>query len=281
MIEARRDFGYRSEIGHRKGNRLMTSMRLIALLLALGLGGAALAAPPAGYLPRGTLDVVAILPPPPVKGSYRYEADRRIFRETRRLEGSPRWQAATEDAETGVPAMLRAFSCSVGIPLTPENAPRTTALLARLYGDLNDAVTVPKNAFKRLRPFLIDKGRICASREELTKSWDYPSGHTVLGWSIALILAEAVPDRASEILARGRAYGESRVVCGAHNASAIEAGRTAGAALVATLHGSPAFRDDVAAARSELAALRATPGAPAPDAPVCTAQKALLGPTPY
>jgi acid phosphatase (class A) len=166
------------------------------------------------------------------------------------------------------------------VALTPENAPRTTALLTRLYGDFHDAVVVPKNAYKRQRPFLIDKGPICASREELIKSWDYPSGHTILGWSVALILAEAVPDKASAILARGRAYGESRVVCGAHNASAVTAGRTAAAALVAALHGTPVFRDDVAAARSELAALRAT-SAPALDAPTCAAQQALLGPSPY
>jgi acid phosphatase (class A) len=249
------------------------------LLFALGLGSATAIAAPAGYLERGTLDAAAILPPPPAAGSERDRADRRIFRETRRLEGSPRWQAATADVPADMPAMLRVFSCPIGARLTPDNAPRTAALLARLYGDLHDAVTVPKDVFKRRRPFLVDQGNICASRETLAKSWDYPSGHTVLGWSIALILAEAVPERASAILARGRAYGESRVVCGAHNASAIAAGRTAGAALVAALHGSPAFRDDVAAARAELAALRAAPDAP--DTPACAAQQALLAPTPY
>jgi len=252
-----------------------------AVAFALALCGAAPAiGAPAGYLPRGTIDMTAILPPAPGKGSYRYEADRRIFRETRRLQGTPRWALATADVEAGMPAMLRDFSCPIGVALTPRDAPRTAALIKRLYGDLHDAVTVPKNQYRRRRPFLIDKGPICASKEELAKSWDYPSGHTTLGWAVGLILAEAVPDRASAILARARAYGESRVVCGAHNASAIEAGRTAGAALVAALHGSPAFRDDVAAARAELAALRAA-GADQTDAPRCAAERALLAPTPY
>ena len=48
-----------------------------------------------------------------------------------------------------------------------------------------------------------------------------------------MILAELEPDRASDILVRARAYGESRVVCGVHNASAVEGGRIIAAAMVA------------------------------------------------
>jgi acid phosphatase (class A) len=33
---------------------------------------------------------------------------------------------------------------------------------------------------------------------------------------MGLILAELAPERATPILNRGRAYGESRVVCGVH-----------------------------------------------------------------
>ena len=79
-----------------------------------------------------------------------------------------------------------------------------------------------------------------------------------------LILAELAPDRASQVLGRARSIGDSRVVCGVHYLSDIEAGRTTGAALVATLHGDAAFRADMERARAELAALRAgAHGAPA------------------
>jgi acid phosphatase (class A) len=67
------------------------------------------------------------------------------------------------------------------------------------------------------------------------------------------VLAELRPDHADAILERGREYGHSRVMCGAHSVSAVEAGRQAAAAIVAVLHGSPRFRADLEAARRELA----------------------------
>jgi acid phosphatase (class A) len=101
------------------------------------------------------------------------------------------------------------------------------------------------------------RGPICVDKTEgLAKSPDYPSGHTTWGWTVGLVLAEADPAHATAILSRARAFGESRLVCGVHNASAIEAGRTNAAALVAALHGSKAFRDDLDAVRDEIAELR-------------------------
>jgi membrane-associated phospholipid phosphatase len=114
-------------------------------------------------------------------------------------------------------------------------------------------VNAAKPVWRRKRPFLIDHGPICQPREQVADSYDYPSGHTSWGTSVALVLAELMPDRATEILARGRAYGDSRYICGAHNISAVEAGRFAAASIVARLHGDPAFRRDLEAARMELA----------------------------
>jgi acid phosphatase (class A) len=249
-------------------------------MLLLGAAGAATAEPPpaGGYLAPGALDMVAVLPPAPAPGSPRYQADRRVFRETRALAGGPRWRLAIDDVAVGVPAMLRNFSCAAGVALTPESAPRTAALLTRLQRESRAAVAAPKALYRRQRPFLIDSGPVCQPAEAL-QSFDYPSGHTTWGWAVALVLAEAAPAQASAILTRGRAYGESRVVCGAHNASAVEAGRTAASALVAALHGAPEFRDDIAAARSELAALRAS--IPTAAAGQCAAETALIQPAPY
>jgi hypothetical protein len=85
----------------------------------------------------------------------------------------------------------------------------------------------------------------------------YPSGHTAIGWAWALILTEIAPDRADAILARGRAFGESRVVCNVHWHSDVVEGRFVGAAAVARLHADPAFRADMEAAKLEVTAVRA------------------------
>ena len=55
---------------------------------------------------------------------------------------------------------------------------------------------------------------------------------------------------------RGRTFGESRIVCGAHWGSDVEAGRTAATALVAVLNADPDFRADLGDARRELESQR-------------------------
>ena len=91
-----------------------------------------------------------------------------------------------------------------------------------------------------------------------------------------MLLAEIDPDNSAEIVARGRAFGESRAVCGVHYVSDVEGGRLTTTALVAALHGNTEFEADIAAARAELAKARAA--APKPDAASCPAAGALATP---
>lgn len=90
----------------------------------------------------------------------------------------------------------------------------------------------------------------------------------------SLILSELVPDRTDAILARGRDFGQSRVVCDVHWQSDVEAGRVIAAGTVARLHAEAAFVADMAAARSEIEAARASQQPP--EADVCAAEDASL-----
>lgn len=229
-------------------------MRAAALLML-----AAVASPVAAqrYLGGPGVGLLDILPPAPKPGSAEDEADRAAFRASRRLAGSPRWQQAIGDVDESVPAILTDFSPAAGRPLSPAATPTLTRLLTRMRGDVAAAVNAVKPVYARRRPFLADAGVICQPRRALENSFDYPSGHTSWGTSVALVLAELMPARSTPILARGRDYGDSRVICGAHNASAIAAGRQAAAAVVARLHGDAAFRHDLDAIRAELDAARA------------------------
>lgn len=213
--------------------------------------------PAKGYLTTGSPDLLIIVPPAPVAGDARDVADRAIFRATRSAQNTPRWTLAQHDADWSVTGLLGAFACALGAAPDSRNAPRLSALVARVTVDGNAASGGVKDRYRRKRPFLVDDGPICVTRDDfLVNSFDYPSGHSTLGWVIGLILAELEPDRATTVLARARAYGESRVFCGVHNSSAVEAGRIVAAALVAALHGSPVFRKDMQAAGKELAELR-------------------------
>lgn len=261
--------------------RLVLPAAVAAIAVFAVTGAVTADPPPTGYLSGAEApDTIRILQAAPKVDSARGQADRAIFRATRTLKGTPRWSLAIGDAVEATPAMLQDFSCAAGVNLTADNAPKLATILVRVRKDVVAAVNGPKDLYQRKRPFLIDQGDICVAKTPaLALSPDYPSGHTTWGWTVGLILAELAPDRSGPILSRARAYGESRVVCGVHNASAIEAGRTNGSALVAALHGSATFRADLDGARAELAALRAS--GPAPDARVCADEAALTDKAPW
>jgi acid phosphatase (class A) len=255
------------------------------LILMVAMAGCAPVQTPPGDVSKDavaapvSLRTAELLPAAPKAGSPRYEADREVFRATRELEGTPRWTLAQQDVDYATPKLLADFSCAMGVPLDAATMPRL-ATLVDLTSKAADASTGPaKQANQRQRPFLIDQGAVCQSTTQLAHSFDYPSGHATRGWAVGLVLAELAPDRASDLLLRSRAYADSRVVCGAHNLSAIEAGAMNGASVVAVLHASPSFQASLADAKRELDRYRVAKTA-VPDTK-CSAEKALIEPTPY
>ncbi|HLZ74371.1 phosphatase PAP2 family protein [Phenylobacterium sp.] len=223
----------------------------------------------------GLPDTLKILPPAPQKGDIRYETDRKMFLGTRKLAGTPRFALALNDDALSGQALMKDFSCALGVELTAANAPKFMSMIPRIGRDASTATNLPKDYWKRQRPFLIDKGPTCIDQNGPIKdTLDYPSGHNTYSWAVGLILAELAPDRATEILVRARAYGESRMVCGVHNMSAVENGRTNGGILVAALHSSPEFRADIETVRAEIA--KARKAGPAPDPAACAKEAELL-----
>jgi acid phosphatase (class A) len=243
-----------------------------------GQGVAAQARRTPGYLTAATTpDAYATIPPAPQAGEPRNDADWKIFRDTRVLEGSERWKLAQNDNALTSADLLKDFSCTVGATLTPQNAPTLATLISRVTVDAGSAANRAKDIYKRTRPFLHNPGNICIDRDGgIANSFDYPSGHSSLGWAIGLVLAQIAPDRATNILARARGYGESRVVCGVHNWSAVEAGRTNASGVYAALQGNAEFRADLEKARGEVEA--AARSGPKPDAATCSREAELTKP---
>jgi acid phosphatase (class A) len=259
---------------------MMRTLGIVAAA-ALSLGAAPAPKPPplpTGYLGAAAPDSYKILPPAPVPGTTRYEADRTIYLGTRALKDTPRWTFAQGDVDERL--ILKDLACAIGVELTPQNAPKTAALVRRVGLDVSRATNRPKDIYQRKRPYLVDEGPICVERTDaLAKSPDYPSGHNAWGWTIGLIMTELAPDRGTEILARARAFGEGRLVCGVHTLSAVEAGRLNGSIVVAALHGQPEFRRDLEVVRKEVAAARKA--GPAPDPATCAKEAELVAKSPY
>jgi len=214
----------------------------------------------AGYLqPEALPNSLALLPPPPAVGSAALALDEEVSTKALALRGTPRWALAAEDAVLKFPEAAGTFSCALGAPVTEQDTPHLYMLLRRSMTDAGLSTYAAKNNYLRVRPFMVNKEPTCTPDEEghLMKDGSYPSGHTALGWAWALILTEIAPDREDAILARGRAFGESRVICNVHWYSDVVEGRLMGSATVARLHADPAFRKDLDAARAEYAAVRA------------------------
>jgi acid phosphatase (class A) len=231
--------------------------------------------PTRGFLPAGYVNLIDVLLPAPIAQEPRGVADREVYKITRALKGTSRWQMAVDDVSTDTASMMRGFACAARINMTPANAPKTAALLERASRDALSAANGVRTFYKKRRPFLADPGETCeAQTDSLSLSYDYPAPAATRGWTWALILSELVDDRAAAILARGRAFGESGVVCGVHTMSAVEAGRMAADATMAVTHTEPPYQDAVVAARRELDALRkaSTP----PSAQACSAEELLI-----
>ena len=212
-----------------------------------------------GYLsPQALPNSVALLPPPPAAGSAAFALDTEASRKSLGLRGTPRWRLATEDANLRLPQAAGTFSCALNAPITEEATPRLYLLMRRVMIDAALSTSRAKSRYNRPRPFVVNKKPTCTPDEEgnLMQSGSYPSGHAAIGWALALILCEIAPEQTDAILARGRAFGESRMVCNVHWQSDVIEGRFMGAAVIARLHADPQFRADVEAARTELAAVR-------------------------
>ena len=267
---------------------------LLSILTGLAIAGFALAAPDsstrvtgsenvpeirpgllAGYLGKDLPDSHLLLPPPPAMDSSAFNNDQAVSRASQQLRDTPRYTQAVKDADLSFPAAASTFSCALGIPINQKDTPRLYVLLRRTMTDAGLATYSAKNYYSQVRPFVYFKEATCTPSDEggLRKDGSYPSGHTSVGWAWALVLSELAPDRTNALLARGRAYGESRLVCNAHWQSDILEGRTVAAGTVAHLHSSTTFKADMEVARVEIDALRRKGSQPDGD---CVTEAAAL-----
>jgi acid phosphatase (class A) len=238
-----------------------TAFVIAAAMVAGGLAYAADGAMP--YLAKSAEpSVTLVLPDYPAAGSPAKKKDEAVFKRTRALENSPRWKLAIGDASKTPQNVADDFSCALGTKLDASTTPHLIAMIARVEKDASDASGPAKDKYKRARPYIGNDAPICEARDKEKPYQSYPSGHSTMIWTVGLMLAHVAPERAEQILARTRVYAQSRVVCGVHWLSDIQAGRIAGAVTFQALEADPAFRADMETAKAELAAARANPVAP-------------------
>ena len=211
-------------------------------------------AKPAGATPKApyyfdpaVLNLVDLIPPPPPIDSAANKAE---LNELHRIEKArtPSQVAAARSDEAEED--LFAFNTVLGTGFNPAALPVTAELGIHVKNEQSVAGGALKAIFRRPRPYQTDKSLhpVC----DLTMSPNsYPSGHALTGYLEGFTLAEIVPEKRAEILARADEYARNRLVCGVHYPSDIEESRRVAYAVFGYMMATPKFQHDLVAARVE------------------------------
>lgn len=198
-----------------------------------------------------------ILPPPPAAGSTRAQAE---LDELKRIQAAStpeqREAAAYDDRhEDG-----SIFVGLLGPAFNLAKLPATVKLLA-LVGEAESKASDPAKAFfHRNRPWIVDPAiQTCTPHKPGPAATSYPSGHTTVGFAMAVVMANLIPSKSQSLMARATEFAENRLICGYHFRSDIVAGQTFGTVLALRLMEDASFRKQMDAARAELVAGQVIP----------------------
>ena len=202
---------------------------------------------------------LTLLPPPPEANSILFLYDKAQYDWGKLQRSTPRGDQAVSDAIISGSGVPMAFSEAFGMDITKEQTPEIYKLIINMREDAGDLATRhAKIHYMRVRPFSFYKEETCLPEHQhaLSTNGSYPSGHTSIGWATALVLAEINVDRQNEILQRGYEMGQSRVICGYHFQSDVDAARLVSSAVVARLHANDAFMAQLKKAKDEFVQLQ-------------------------
>jgi acid phosphatase (class A) len=196
------------------------------------------------------IDARRLIPPPPTEDSARQARDLAevkavIAASTPKRRAQAKWDDDHED-----PSM---YEATIGGGFELQKLPATAALMAVVMNDQSIAASAAKKAFPRKRPWAADRTIATCDPDDKPLT-SYPSGHATMGYTVGVVLATLIPEKASAIQTRAADYAESREVCGSHYSSDAEASHVLGTALAIELLNTDSLRPKIDAARAELRA---------------------------
>ena len=234
--------------------------RIVLLLSAVALSAATLSAQTLlkgaehYFTPEQMPNMLKWLPAPPKEGSAAFAYDEAQYewgKEQRKDEA--RAKMAIAHASIDPAKICDHFSEAMGMTISKENTPAIYRVLVNGMETANNISLIPKKHYNRQRPFIrYNEHTIVPSAEKvLSKNGSYPSGHTIIGFSAALLLVEINPQAADELIKIGYECGQSRLISGFHWQSDVTAARLAAAVAVAKLHTDSRFNKEMQRAKRE------------------------------
>jgi acid phosphatase (class A) len=202
------------------------------------------------YVDSALLDVGMFLPEPPALDSADAKSE---LAELHRIELARTPEQVTKaQADEGEEDMF-VFKTVFGPGFTADALPVTAALGMHVKNEQSVVGNQLKRYYQRPRPYQTDTTLhpVCGLK---TEHDSYPSGHGMTGYLEAFTLAEIVPEKRTEILARADDYARNRLVCGVHYPSDTEASRRVAYVVFGYMLATPRFQRDLAMAREEMRA---------------------------
>ena len=219
---------------------------LTAGLLLLVIGSAAQAEDAKPFVTNKDIDLTMILPPPPPNDSAQTKAELGAVL-TLQVTRTPEMIAsAVADSEENV----WRFANVMGPNFTKEKLPKFSAFFDRVVETEGAVVDPAKDVWKRPRPHQLSD--LVKPAVKLSSSGSWPSGHATVGTMMGIILADMVPEKRAEIMARAAEYAHNREVGGIHYASDVEMGKISGSVIAAVLLNRDDFKAEYEVARAEL-----------------------------
>jgi acid phosphatase (class A) len=201
------------------------------------------------YSDSKEVNLLMLLPPPPAVASDQMKAE---LGEILTVQVT-RSQAMEARAIADATENIWRFGDVVNSPkFTAASLPKVAAFFDRVVETEAAVVDPAKDVWKRPRPHLYSD--LVKPIVALSKSGSYPSGHATVGTLMGIELANMLPEKRAEIMARAWEFGHNRLVAGIHYASDIEMGRISGSVIAQTISTHPDFKAEFDAAKAELRA---------------------------
>ena len=195
------------------------------------------------YLPKGSVDGVALIGPPAKIGSPGFETQMAIVLWLQRTRTPEQVQFVQESLN------LARFAPIIGAELLKVDGIELRSTLAAIISEVRDDYDAVKATYDLPRPFKVSDRVKPATDARPVAS--YPSGHATRAMVYARILSEIFPDKKDALTELGLQIGYGRVIAGVHYPMDVLAGQKLGNAYADVIIKQQAFKDALARIQGE------------------------------
>lgn len=201
------------------------------------------------FITSQELDLTKYLPSPPADDSEQTKAEIQELLSIQAKSTDAEKKMAIDDSNG---ENVWRFADVMGPQFVEDKLPKTAAFFARIVATEDVVNDLPKKAFHRPRPYMLNDA--IHPLTKATKSGSWPSGHSTLGYLMATELSQMVPEKRDALFARADLYASNRLIAGFHYRSDTVVARTGAALIALKSEETPDFKSEYDAAKAELRA---------------------------